>query len=525
MSACPASCRSVVVLPVPGGATIVTSGATSTASGSLLMLNGGASLSPSSLRVSSTVRQTRSAALIRGQVGGSGRRTFWKSASKLGRTAESSSAVIVASTRAFSLRSAELGRNELAKCARLRIGFHVVSSSTVNFSGSASTNLPQFWHSQTPFSLLRRACAFARGCSAGQPARRRRYGPPRRLVMVPSCAALAADGRPTAFGIRAAVADTLGDLGDGLFGEIVAHVLSDKLSGPPRDDAPRKRRIRNKTNSMRARPLHVCTIVSCLLPGASASLGDHPRTAKMPKILPSHVVTAIDSMFGPTRNELDSRAVTHVYRAEVHALLALLDEVPRELIDLSSVDYLEFSRCRSVLATSAVRWNVGDMLPARDVGGKDAVERIRRLMRQCHDELPPVEPELPFIADIDIRLGIEDRIRAAWTDFNAREWMGATVFAGAALEALLLWALKQVSLRPTPKKRLDELHLADLIRLATENGVIDAACEQQASLARDARNLVHPGKALRSGGSCNKTTALTGLTAVYRVIDRLKATH
>src|SRR5262249_6852617 len=133
-------------------------------------------------------------------------------------------------------------------------------------------------------------------------------------------------------------------------------------------------------------------------------------------------------------------------------------------------------------------------------------------------------PELPFIADMDIRLGIEDRIRAAWTDYDAREWMGATVFAGAALEALLLWALKQISLRPIPKKPLDELHLADLIHLATANGVIDTACEQQAALARDARNLVHPGKALRSGTSCNKTTALTGLTAVYRVIDQLKGT-
>jgi hypothetical protein len=57
-------------------------------------------------------------------------------------------------------------------------------------------------------------------------------------------------------------------------------------------------------------------------------------------------------------------------------------------------------------------------------------------MKQCHDEFPPAEPELSFISDADIRLGIEDRVHAAWTDFNACEWMGATVFASAALEAL-----------------------------------------------------------------------------------------
>jgi hypothetical protein len=223
----------------------------------------------------------------------------------------------------------------------------------------------------------------------------------------------------------------------------------------------------------------------------------------MPKILPSQVVSAIDSMFGPARNELDNRAVTHAYRAEVHALLGLLDEVPSELVDLSSADYLEFSRCRAILATSLALWNVGDTGPARDVGGKDAVERMRRLTKQCHDELPPPEPELPFIADSDIRLGIEDRIRAAWTDFNAREWMGATVLAGAALEALMLWALKQVPLANKPKRPLDQLHFTDLISLAVSNGVIDAGTAQQAGLTKDARNLIHPGRALRSGEACN----------------------
>ena len=148
----------------------------------------------------------------------------------------------------------------------------------------------------------------------------------------------------------------------------------------------------------------------------------------MPKVLPSEVVEAIDSLFGANRNELDGRMVTHVYRAEVHALLTLLDEVPREVIDLRSSEYLEFTRCRAVLATSLARWNLGDITPARDVGGKDAVERIRRLMKQCQDELPPAQPELPFISDPDIRLGIEDRIQAAWTDFNAREWDGVDRF-------------------------------------------------------------------------------------------------
>lgn len=242
----------------------------------------------------------------------------------------------------------------------------------------------------------------------------------------------------------------------------------------------------------------------------------------MPKVLPSQIVQAIDSLFGPNRNELNTGAVTVVYRTAVHTLLALLDDLPRELIDLGPADYLEFTQCRATLLTALAQWNFGDITAAKDVRGRDPVERIRRLLGKCHDELPPDEPEVPFISDMDIRLGIEDRIRAAWTDFSTREWMGATVLAGAVLEALLLWALKTASLSETPKRALDELHLTDLIRLAISNGVIDDAVGQQAGLAKDARNLIHPGRALRSGEVCNKTTALTAFAAVYRVIDALK---
>lgn len=243
----------------------------------------------------------------------------------------------------------------------------------------------------------------------------------------------------------------------------------------------------------------------------------------MPKVLPSHIVGAIDNMFGSSRNEIYSQAITPDHRGEVYALLDMLDQVPPGLIDLSSVDYLELSRCRAVLSTALSRWNGGDNRPVRDVGSKDPVERIRQLMLLCYDEVPPAEPLLPFIRDDDIRLGIEDRIKASWIDFGAQEWMGATVLAGAALEALLLWALKNRKAAKAPAKPLDQLHLDELIRYAAENDVIGEGTKNQARLAKDARNLVHPGRALRSGEACNKTTSLTALAAVYRVIDDLKA--
>jgi hypothetical protein len=229
-------------------------------------------------------------------------------------------------------------------------------------------------------------------------------------------------------------------------------------------------------------------------------------------------------MFGQ-RPEIYSVQIGYQHRGEVNTLLALLDAVPPALIDLPANEFLEFNRCRASLVTALASWGPGDRNPARDVGGKDPVERIRRLMQKCHDELPPAEPELPFIADAAERLDIEERVRAAWKGFNAREWMGATVFAGSALEAVLLWALRQTALQERPKRPLEEMHLHDLVAVAVTNNVISAEARQQSDLARDARNLVHPGKAIRSGESCTKATALSALAGLYRVIDELRKKH
>lgn len=243
----------------------------------------------------------------------------------------------------------------------------------------------------------------------------------------------------------------------------------------------------------------------------------------MPNVLPSHVVEAIDSLFGPSRNEQDMQMVRHTHKGQVHALLALLDEVPPELIDLNAADYRELSECRGVLATTLPGWNMGETFAARQVGGKDVVACIRRLMTQCRDHALPPEPELPFIVEDDIRNGLEDRIQSAWTDFRASEWMGATILAAHVLEALLLWAVKKKSVGASTGKPPDKQSLYELIDEAARLKLITRESKQQADLARDARNLIHPGKATRSGTACNKATALVAFAAVYRVAHDLKA--
>jgi hypothetical protein len=247
----------------------------------------------------------------------------------------------------------------------------------------------------------------------------------------------------------------------------------------------------------------------------------------MPDVIPRQIIEAINVMFGQPLSELEP--IQHYKQSEVRTLLSLLEQLPAALITLPFHKYLEFERARAALATVLPRWNLGEMTVGPGVGGRNPVAVLARLLAECANELPPPEPEFPFITDEDTRLGIEDRTRAAWVDFNAREWLGATTSAAVALEAVLLWEVKRLrnsafeGARKKPERNPDDMVLADLIDEARNQGSISDGSTVQAHLARDARNLVHPGKVARSGTACDKATALAAFAGLYRVASELRS--
>ncbi len=64
--------------------------------------------------------------------------------------------------------------------------------------------------------------------------------------------------------------------------------------------------------------------------------------------------------------------------------------------------------------------------------------------------------------------------------------------------------------------------LHGLVEEAKGLGLITVETAALAHMARDARNLIHPGKVARSGVECSKASALTALAGLYRVVEDLK---
>jgi hypothetical protein len=147
---------------------------------------------------------------------------------------------------------------------------------------------------------------------------------------------------------------------------------------------------------------------------------------------------------------------------------------------------------------------------------------------------------LAFIKDTDLRESIRRDISAANQDMASGEWKGATVLAGSATEALLLWAVQEEERRnggaiaraisgltsagtlpQKPNSNPERWNFIELIEVALHLGLLSSETATQGRLGKDFRNLIHPGRVLRLGQVCDRATALSALAAVEHVIRDL----
>lgn len=259
----------------------------------------------------------------------------------------------------------------------------------------------------------------------------------------------------------------------------------------------------------------------------------------MSRIVPSQVVSYMDSV-------LPEGAWPNIGPGSVGrlaGLLDLIDRIPNELIVLETNKFSDY-----ILALSTIREQMREW--ANAAFGKNTREymtnkqpqimgAIKEALVCCPDEVPAsTGADLLFITDADLRQNVRQDIAAVNRALANGEWKAVTVLAGSTVEALLLWALGDPSktstvnagiaalvtsgaLKKKPPSSPEEWVLHEYIEVAAKIGVIKPDTAIQSRLAKDFRNLIHPGRAQRLSQQCDRATALAAVAGMEMVIRDL----
>jgi hypothetical protein len=258
--------------------------------------------------------------------------------------------------------------------------------------------------------------------------------------------------------------------------------------------------------------------------------------------MPSQVVQTIDALFPHAARGGGAGELQAGHSPQLTGIVSLVKAIPPELISVSTDDYAEF-----VLAISTIEYHLSVWISRGNVGSmslvhkSDAISVLRRVLAKCSDEFPPpATTELLFIRDDALRDSIRRDLGAADRAFRNSEWKAATVLAGAAIEALLLWKLqepprtstevldaaKKLAAAATPKRReprndINNWGLEDYIPVAEHFTILKGDTPTAVRLAQNFRNLIHPGRAIRRQQTCDRATAHSALGALDHVIRDL----
>jgi hypothetical protein len=256
----------------------------------------------------------------------------------------------------------------------------------------------------------------------------------------------------------------------------------------------------------------------------------------MPRVFPSQIVDLIDKSF-PHFLSGQSPHVDRGVAGQYLALFRLIDALPQEFLTRGGQAYSDFLTCLETMREhhEISRGNEGKHIVFGSPPGiqQNPIQVIRAYLAACPDQIPAETiTALPFITDAALRESIRLDLSTAASSLHNGEWKAATVIAGAACEALLLWALDHdrgqaegaaKSLPKPPKNGLEHWGLDTMIVVAHELRLIQEDTAKQAEIAKNFRNLIHPGRARRTQQPCDKATAYAGIAAAEAIARDLES--
>jgi hypothetical protein len=170
--------------------------------------------------------------------------------------------------------------------------------------------------------------------------------------------------------------------------------------------------------------------------------------------------------------------------------------------------------------------------------GRHVTELLVLLAAFPDEPFRPDDRALQFIDDEAFRRTLSVDIAAGHRALARGEWKAATVLAGSVIEALCLWIIRREAAdaagetarrlqregrlggRGVPNDLLN-WHAPELIEVAFTHGFIEQDTVQVARTTKDYRNLIHPGRELRTGQQCTEGVAHIAVGAMQRVVENL----
>lgn len=267
----------------------------------------------------------------------------------------------------------------------------------------------------------------------------------------------------------------------------------------------------------------------------------------MSRIVPSAVARVIAETFPWAAATLKGGqpfdgALSSDAAPQVAMILGLVDKIPGELAPQSLEDHTIFIASCAAMRGALMSWSGGGhpshlatLRPAAIFKNRHPIVALLDVLRRCDDESSSADTAaLAFLSDVSAREDIRVDMTNSHRALGNGEFKASTVLAGSVIEALLLWAVRQLdaerlatAVSATGRRTLDKRgpefwHLTDLVDVARSAGVIDEQTAISARLASDYRNLIHPGRIVRTGARCDQATALGALSAMERVATAVR---
>ncbi len=255
----------------------------------------------------------------------------------------------------------------------------------------------------------------------------------------------------------------------------------------------------------------------------------------MPRIVPSQVVELIDTLF-PWAKDRSGVTLSSEQAGAIDAIVGALDNIAPELLNVTGAKLAGLLSAQSTMRHQVGRWLNSGSGELRKTPGFEGnpIAIVRDALLKCPDRLPSDEAnELAFIGDPEFRKDLRADLGEVDRALKNADWKAATVLAGSVIEALLLWKLRQqdsknvtetiaslpkgITRMLKPVGELDQWNLDQHIRVAKALCLVQDDTLTLAELAKDYRNLIHPGKSQRMDIRCDRGTALATIAALEHV--------